>query len=331
MASRPFPILCFMPERPTEAIQASGLIRRLSEEIPRAAFTVVAGPRSEPLFRDTPGLRGTIEHTAGGFGSGFKLWSQLRGRRWGLILDAVGHGASRYLSAERRAIRDADMPAEHGVVCAARLLKLDADPPAPHLFTSPETEALAADLTRGASPIIAVGAGGGWIGKRWPAERYAFVISQLTGERGPAPGARVMILSAAADRAAAEPIRRLVPASRLIDLTGQTDLLLAYACLKHARLFLGNATALAHLAAAAGCPTVSLFGPSDDALYSPWGDHAVVVRGPRTFEEVQRSDPQLSQPVCHMFDIPVDAVVRAATRLLRETDGATHPAHGSNL
>lgn len=40
--------------------------------------------------------------------------------------------------------------------------------------------------------------------------------------------------------------------------------------LEGARLYVGPDTSVTHLAAAAGCPTVALFGPTDPALWGPW-------------------------------------------------------------
>jgi heptosyltransferase III len=40
--------------------------------------------------------------------------------------------------------------------------------------------------------------------------------------------------------------------------------------LAKARVFVGPDTSVAHLAAAAGCPTVALFGPTDPRLWGPW-------------------------------------------------------------
>ena len=134
------------------------------------------------------------------------------------------------------------------------------------------------------------------------------------------PGGRLMILGGPEDRWTCEVVTRSVPRERMIDLVGRVDLLTAYACLKHARLFVGNDSGLMHLAAAAGVPTLGLFGPSDDRLYGPWGENTRVLRGPRDFETFQQIDPHLSNAVCHMLDLPSEWVSRAARRLYAETE-----------
>ena len=57
----------------------------------------------------------------------------------------------------------------------------------------------------------------------------------------------------------------------MIDLVGRTDLLTAAAVLRRCAMFIGNDTGLMHIAAAAGTPTLGLFGPSPVAQYAPWG------------------------------------------------------------
>ncbi len=47
-----------------------------------------------------------------------------------------------------------------------------------------------------------------------------------------------------------------------------------------ARLFLGNDSGIAHLAAAVGTPVVALFGPTDPAVWAPRGPHVSVVARP---------------------------------------------------
>lgn len=53
-------------------------------------------------------------------------------------------------------------------------------------------------------------------------------------------------------------------------LAGQLSLAETAELLKHARLFVGPDTAVTHLAAAIGVPTIALFGPSNPVKWGPW-------------------------------------------------------------
>ena len=324
MAPPRFPILFVTASRVGDAVLSSGLIGRLVDEMPHARFTIVTSPLTAPLFRDTPGLDRVIALEKQPFGGHWlKLWRKARGRRWGLIVDMRGSALARLLNARRRAVHrphPAAMEPIHKVLEAARVLKLDDEPPAPHLFTSAETEAAAQALLAGSSgPILAIAPAANWAGKTWPAERFAVLAAELLAPSGPMADGRLLLLGGPADRFAAEAVRRVIPRARLVDTVGRVDLLTAYALLKHARLFVGNDSGLMHLAAAAGAPTLGLFGPSDERLYAPWGPKARVLRGPRDFAAFKAIDPQLNQVVCHMFDLPTPWVLEAAKRLLEET------------
>ncbi len=324
MAEPPFPILFITATRIGDAVLSSGLIRRLKDEIPKARFTIVAGPLAAPLFRDTPDLDRLIPMPKAKSGMHwFILWRQVRGRKWGLILDMRGSGISRFLRARRRAVRrspPAALGPIHKVIEAARVLKVEDDPPPPFFFTRPETEAQADLLIGSGRPILALAPAANWVGKTWPAERFAVLAAELLGPRGPMPGGRLMILGGPEDRWTCEVVSRSIPRERMIDLVGKIDLLTAYACLKRARLFVGNDSGLMHLSAAAGAPTLGLFGPSDDRLYGSWGPKARAVRGPREFEAFVKIDPTLSNQVCHMLDLPIDWVGKAARRLYAESE-----------
>jgi ADP-heptose:LPS heptosyltransferase len=319
-----FPILFLTSTRIGDAVLSSGLLKRLHDEIPNARFTIAAGPAAAPLFRDTPRLdRVLVVEKRKGGGHWFDLWKEVRNRRWGFVLDLRGSGLSGFLSAKKRAVYRRPPkggPIVHKVVEAARLLKLEDEPPAPFLFTSEETERqVDAILGSDPRPVLALGPGANWIGKTWPTERFNEVAARLLGADGPMAGGRLLILGAERDRLEATGARMAVPRDRVIDLCGKADLLTGYACLKRARLFIGNDSGLMHLAAAAGAPTVGLFGPSDERRYGPWGPHVRAVRGPRSFEDFQVVDPHLNQALNHMMDLPVDAVAAAAADLFVET------------
>jgi len=338
MASSAFPILVVAPERVDDAILSSGLIRRLADEAPHARFVVAAGAEVAPIYRDVPGLEWIVPFEPQPLGlQWFALWRQARRRRWGLVLDLRGGGRfAHLLSARRRAVKRPSNPAPasvHKVIEAARLVRLEDDPPAPYLFTGPETEARAAALLKPADvpgategPILALAPAAEWVGRAWPAERFAVLAAELLGPRGPMPRGRLLLLGGAGDRWATETVRRAIARERLIDAVGQ-DLLVAYACLKRARLFIGVDNPYLHLAAAAGAPTLGLFGPSDERVYGPWGSRTRVLRGPRDFEAFKALDPGFSQAMNHMQDLSTSKVTAAARRLMAETE-PDEPAPG---
>lgn len=330
MVESRFPVLFVTSTRIGDAVLSSGLLARLVEEVPNARFTIAAGPPALPLFRDTPGLDRLIPVTKQPNGLHWlNLWGQVRNTRWGLVLDMRGSGLARFLRARRRAVRRPPAPGAepvHKVVEAARVLRLEDDPPAPRLFAGAETQ-LAADrlLGAGEGPILAMAPAANWVGKTWPAENFAVVAADLLSSTGPLAGGRLLLLGGREDRFAAEAARRVIPRGRTIDLVGRTDLLTAYAALRRARLFVGNDSGLMHLAAAAGTPTLGLFGPSDERLYGPWGARSVALRGTKTFDAYRAADPALNQAVNHMRDLPVDWVKQAARELLARGGPADVP------
>ena len=322
MTQRAFPILFITATRIGDAVLSSGLIKMLADQIPNARFTIVAGPLAAPLFAHVPGLDRVIVMEKGkGKGHWFKLWNQVRHKKWSLIVDLRGSATALFLRRDKRAIWK-KLPGEvvHKVVDAARTLKLEGDPPAPHLYITPDVQALADELLVGDGPILAVGPASNWVGKVWPIERFTQTAAQLLDKDGPMAGGRLLILGGPEDTRMVEELRMASARGRTIDLTGKVDLLTAYACLRRARLFIGNDSGLMHIAAAAGTPTIGLFGPSDERRYGPWGDKAVAVRGPRSFDQFLAVDPDLSQAIRHMSDLPVATVVKAAKALLARTE-----------
>lgn len=324
MAPQGFSILFVGPSRIGDAVLASGLIRSLVDEVPGARLTIVASGLTAPIYAEVPGLRRVIVMEKRPLSSHwFALWNQVRDERWGLVVDLRGSALAGLIRRQRRAVHKPGGPRVHKVVEAARLLNLEDAPPSPYLYTSPEIEARADALTRGPSPILAIAPAANWVGKTWPAERFGLVARDLLGPRGPLAGGRLMLLGGPEDREIVASLRGAFPKDRLIDLAGREGLLTSYAAVKRARLFIGCDSGLMHIAAAAGAPTLGLFGPSDERLYAPWGPKARTVRGARSFEEIRAQDPRLNQQLCHMMELRVEAVLTAARALFADTEA--HP------
>jgi ADP-heptose:LPS heptosyltransferase len=110
-----------------------------------------------------------------------------------------------------------------------------------------------------------------------------------------------------------------VPPERRIDLVGAVDLPTAAACLRRCALFVGNDSGLMHLAAAAGVPTLGLFGPSPDGRYRPWGPHAAFVRTDESSAELLARHAAARGTATDLMDgLSVSATLQAAESLWRK-------------
>ena len=311
-----FPILYIAEADAEEAVLSSGTLAHLVEAIPHATFTVVGSAASAPLFADTPRLERLIVLDRDGRWDWIALWNQVRETHWGLVVDMRGSTLSGKLRRQKRAVKGKVLPDVHLVEQAARVLQLD-EIPAPKLFVGRDTqEAADALIPAGEGPILAIGPVVDWIGKRWPADRYAKVALSLLGEGGPLAGGRLMIVGEEADRDAAHSIRFAVKRERVIELQGRLTRLQTVAALSRADFYIGGDSLWTQLAVAAGVPAVAVFGPSDEALRRPWT--GVAVRGPRSLQEFIDMDPRLNQHIQHMMDLPYERVLKASKKLLAQ-------------
>jgi heptosyltransferase-3 len=99
--------------------------------------------------------------------------------------------------------------------------------------------------------------------KQWTREGWRALADALR-QRGLA----IVATGGPDDRAYLDDIWRDDPEVRRLD--GRLRWAEVAALLRGARLYVGPDTSVTHLAAASGCPTVALFGPTDPRLWGPW-------------------------------------------------------------
>jgi heptosyltransferase-3 len=133
------------------------------------------------------------------------------------------------------------IPALRDVVCP---------PPAPRPQLAP------------AQPYAVIHAAPMFVYKRWTATGWGALAAALR-ERGFA----VAATGAASDRDYLDAVWR---DARVVRLDGKLSWPELTALIAGARVYIGPDTAITHLAAAAGAPTVALYGPTDPRLWGPW-------------------------------------------------------------
>ena len=168
---------------------------------------------------------------------------------------------------------------------------------------------LAAGLPTGARAVgLHIGASGG-PAKLWPVDRFARVADGLARS-----GIRVLVLGAPEDAARAASLVSSA-ASTPASLVGRDRPALLPHLLTRLACLVSGDTGVAHLAAALGVPTVTLFGPTDPRLSAPRGRAASrVLTGPAPCAPCFRSECPIEH-VC-MRAIDADAVAAAVREIV---------------
>ena len=300
-----------------DAVLSTGILAALIDRHPGMDVTVACGPLPAPLFAACPAVTHVIElRKSPRAGHWRRLWLQAVGTRWEIVVDLRQSAVSRLIFAGKYYRWQKHSARVHKVTelaAVAKLLPL----PAPRLWHSKENLQQAALLVPHGMPVLALAPGANSIGKKWPADRYAAVAAEITGEDGFLAGARVLLLGDTRDAAEMPAIIGSLSPDRVIDLSGRLDIALTAACLARADFYIGNDSGLTHVAAAAGTPTLALFGPGVAWKYRPWGSRAGYLSKAddpaRDFDLCRNGDDQAALDL--MRRLGVEDVVAAAEAL----------------
>jgi ADP-heptose:LPS heptosyltransferase len=299
-------ILFISSTRIGDAVLSTGLLDHLMRAHPEARFTIVCGRVAEGVFRRMPRLERLIAVEKRRYSLHWlEIWGALAFTRWDLVVDLRASAIAWLLWTRARKIIQGGRRPGHRLTHLAALLGVD-PPPLPVIWTAPEDNARAATLLPEGQPWLVLGPTANWHRKVWPAERFIELALSLTAPGGSLPGAGIAILGGPGDqeRSMATPVLTALP--QALDLVGKLDLPEVAAVLARAAMFIGNDSGLMHLAAAAGAPTLGLFGPTPSDEYGPAGPKASAVL----------ADGPPGQGA--MEDLPVARVLEAAEALLRQ-------------
>jgi len=152
--------------------------------------------------------------------------------------------------------------------------------------------------------------------KRWLPEYWGRVASRLHDELG----AAVVISGTPAEAAIVQAVVCGCNFKPVI-LAGQTTIPQLGALLKRADLLLSSDSGPAHMAAALGTPQITIFGPTDPAVYAPINPKAVVLRRDLPcspcYDARATAECRFGHVNC-MRQLEPDEVYQACTRLLQK-------------
>jgi predicted lipopolysaccharide heptosyltransferase III len=191
------------------------------------------------------------------------------------------------------------------------------DRPPTHLEVTAAADAKILERLRAqaieAEPFAVIHPAAAYATKQWAASNFARIADALARQN-----LNIVAISAPSEVAVVEAVRQ----DSTADILPLTNLSLpeVTALLARARLFVGNDSGIAHMAAAVETPAVVVFGSSNTAHWQPWA------RAPAEFvlEEMECQPchgyfcEKFEQPEC-IKRVPVDRVMAAVERVLRES------------
>jgi len=124
------------------------------------------------------------------------------------------------------------------------------------------------------SKVVILHPGSGSRKKVWPLDRFLNLAHRLQDEFG---SKILIVLGPAEDPEVQKAFEGMGPTAAI--LARELTLLQLASVMEGCRFFAGNDSGITHLAAALGLPTVAIFGPTDQRVWSPRGEKTFVVSG----------------------------------------------------
>ncbi len=285
-----------------DVLLATPVLSRLREGFPKARLAMLVNAGTEEVGQGHPALDEMLVLERGSLLRQWRFVRELRTRRFDLVVDLTDSDRSALLARlsgapvrlgynsegrwrgrlYTRIIR-ADRFAMHTLcyhLATTAALGLAGPPPAPVLTVAPEARREADRLLQeagieGTRPLVCLHPGARWWFKSWPPERFAALADRLQAETS----SQALFLGGEQERDVGSRIaaRMSTPHRTLIGRTGLKELA---AVLERAALMISNDNGPMHMAAALRVPVIGLFGPSDPAVWGPWGEgHHVFYKG----------------------------------------------------
>lgn len=191
------------------------------------------------------------------------------------------------------------------------------DRPPTTLAVTPEAAAqIAARLTAaglGEAQFAVIHPAAAFATKQWAADKFGRVADDMRSR-----GLAVVAITTPNEKPIIDELNKhtVAPVAAFMDLT----LPEITALLARARVFIGNDSGIAHIAAAVETPSVVIFGSSNTAHWRPWANGAAEV----VLEEMECQPchgyfcEKFAEPEC-IKRVPVQRVIAATERVLRES------------
>lgn len=269
-----------------DVLLSTPVVRCLRENFPTAHLAMAVNQGTEEVLRHNPDLDEVLVVERRGLGQKLTFLAGLR-HRFDCVIDLTDGDRSAFLGYMTGAPRRIGFNKERrwrGLLYtevlrpsgtmhiveyhleAVRALGLTVRDPSPVFLCTEQEERFADEVLPRGQHLILIHPGARFPWKAWPPERFARVADHIQRECG----GHVILAGGQSDLSVVADVQAFME-TKALSVAGRTSLLQLGAIVKRCRLFLGTDNGPMHLAAAVGTPVVALFGPTNPAVWGPWG------------------------------------------------------------
>ncbi len=355
-SSRPKRVLIVLMGAIGDVVRALPLLGRIRRGLPDAHLAWAVEPKSAPLLQGHPWLDEMIlydrRHAPWAF---LPFLKRVRDGRFDLAIDLQRHLKSGVISLVSRARDRIGFSAlntkEYNHLFSTRRIEPQPEmklkllqyqafgdalglAPAPIEFglsASPAERARAGDLLKDAPrPLLAVILGSSWPSRMYFPESIAAVIRGLAAGNNGAPAMFPVLLGGPGEEQLGAEMTRILGGIATVNLAGRTSLRDLIAIFPQCEAAFGPDSGPMHIAAAVGCPIVSLWGATAAERSAPWGFAELAIRGEIPCHPCYLRECPIGRECMHRIppETVIDAVRRACARPAAVSAGSIGAARG---
>ncbi len=292
-----------------DTILSSGVINYFVHQNKDAKLTFVVGPTAAPLLRNYKNIESIIVFKKRKFNlHWFDIFQKTYRTKWDIVVDfrssAISHilrNNKKYIFKKHQNIHHIDqLNSSFGFNCSNLFIPTSDD----------EKNEADNDLDSSFKHIV-IFPGGNWTPKLWSVDSFNEIMKLLLGKYQNIKF--ILVGSLKEKNKFYNQLIKDIKEDLIIDLFGY-NLTITSAYMKKSNIFIGNDSGLMHLAVANKLRVISLFGPTNDKVYGPYGNNNIVIRTSESFDYFKSL--KIDENKSYMTSIKPDMVLHKCEKIL---------------
>ena len=294
-----------------DTVLSSGVINHFINQNQEAKLTFVVGPTAAPLLKNYKNIENIIIFKKRKLNLHWlDIFQKTYSTNWDIVVDFRSSVLSlllknqkKYIFKKRHSIHHIEqLNSFFGFECSKLFVPTSDD----------EANKVNNHLDNSFKHVV-IFPGGNWTPKLWSAESYNETMKLLIDKYDKIKF--ILVGSLKEKNKFHDQLIKDIKEDLIIDLFG-FNLTLTSAYMKKSDVFIGNDSGLMHLAVASELRVISLFGPTNDAVYGPTSDKDIVIRTKENYDYFKSL--KINESKSYMNTIKPEILIKKCKKILNE-------------